>query len=69
MKTRKPGFRDYDMGDGFKILAVNMRTWTRYDATQQNAEGYVIRGRAAEFCRRRDADAQIARWKAEDGTA
>jgi hypothetical protein len=45
------------MGDGFKVEAMNMRTWTRYTAAQQNAEGYVINGRCAEFCRRREADA------------
>lgn len=61
----KPMFRDYDMGAGFKIVATDMRTWTQYVASQQNADGYVINGRCADFCRRREADAQIEAWKQE----
>jgi hypothetical protein len=62
----RPLFRDYDMGDGFKIEAMNMRTWTRYTACQQNEAGYVINGRCKEFCRRREANAQIDAWRAQD---
>jgi len=65
----KPMFRDYDMGDGFKIVATDMRTWTQYVASQQNAKGYVINGRCADFCRRREAEAKIKAWRAEGAEA
>jgi predicted urease superfamily metal-dependent hydrolase len=61
----RPLFRDYDMGGGFKIVATNMKTWTRYTASQQSEAGYVVNNRCAEFCRRREANAQINAWKAE----
>lgn len=66
--SRKPMFKDYDMGDGFKVLATNQRTWTEYHASQLNAEGYVINGRSFTSCYRREVDAKIAEWKAQDAT-
>ena len=63
----KPLFRDYELGNGFKITATDMRSWTRYEALQLDARGYVVNRRLADFCRRRDAEAKISEWKALDG--
>jgi hypothetical protein len=62
----KPLFRDYDKGDGFKITAYDKGSWTEYSALQLDAAGYVINRRSFRSCYRREAEAKITQWKAED---
>lgn len=60
-------FQTYDMGGGFYVTAQKMRNWTEYTASQLDAPGgYVINGRCFRSCYRREADAKIAEWKAQE---
>lgn len=52
--------------NGFQITARKMGNWTEYGACQLNADGYVVSGRSFYSCYRREADAKLAEWRAQD---
>ncbi len=59
--------KTHDMGDGFYVHAEKWNNWTEYCAMQLDRPGgYVENGRSFRSCYRRDADAKIAEWKAQD---
>ena len=55
------------MGDGFWLDIEDRGSWTEYTAAMLDEPGgYVVAGRFSHHCRRRDAEAKIAEWRAED---